>query len=174
LGAERLALVKSNKEGLFKSGLFESICRYHQEFKYPNYPNTDAAALLYANPFPTSIEQAFYAQFLKAAPKAQVLMLDRFAQKPLRELALRLLAREHRDLLPEPVRGELEAYLRAVWTSEAVSSLVDFKGRPRLTVGQVKFDITRIRAEKALDERQVRVLAELDGWLASHAELLPA
>jgi exodeoxyribonuclease-1 len=85
-----------------------------------------------------------------------------------RELATRFLFRNYPEFSDEAVFEAFEAYMARVHPQEEEPPMVDFRGEARLTPVAAMEEILRVRSEVPLDDEQVHLLNELEGYLTSN------
>ncbi|SCY12637.1 exodeoxyribonuclease I [Desulfoluna spongiiphila] len=169
LSPERLARVEENLSWLKEHpDEFARIVRHHREFRYPEVPNLDADTCLYQNGFLSKAEEALCAKFHRAGPEAMAEAMQAMAPGHVRELATRILFRNYPEFSDEEVFEAFESYMARVHPQEEEPPMVDFRGDARLTPAAAMEEIARVRAEVPLDDGQVHLLDELEGYLSSN------
>ncbi len=164
LSEERLQRSSANKAWLQANpNIFQLICDYHQHYKYPDVPNIDPDAALYSIGFPSSREENLFKQFHEAPPQAKETIADQFPNQIRREQAMRILARFYPETLSENNEGFYNDFLNAIRSSEHAP--VDYRGKFHLTHKAALQSIATLRDERELDEEQVGLLDELEGFL---------
>ena len=169
LDAERLAQVENNLDWLKANPeVFSRIVRYYREFRYPEIPSLDADTSLYQSGFLSKAEEALCAKFHRASPESMAEAMQIMAPGNVRELAARVLFRNYPEFSDEEVFEAFEAYMAKVNPPGEEAPMVDFRGTARVTPAAAMDEIVRVRAEVTLDEEQVLLLDELEGYISSN------
>lgn len=154
---ERKKMVEQNKQWLGNnSELLKSITQYYQHEKYPEVPERDADAALYAIGFPTPAEEKCFQQFHAAKTVEKEALAMRISHSVRREQAIRILGRHFPEYLSNDNKNDFDAYLQ--------SQPVDYRGEKKLTRMQAESEINELMKGK-LDVEQMTLLMELRGFL---------
>lgn len=132
---ENLNFLKKNPK------LLQEISEYHRNYTYPFIPDLDVDAALYQNGFPTPYEQQLSMQFHQKPIIEKHEVIDKFLNKNLREQAIRILARNYPDHLPEKYRAEFDAYMEIINSDKP---LTDYRGKNRMTKKEAAFQFEHI------------------------------
>lgn len=168
LTQERLAEVETNMAWLSENpDAFGEIVRYHKQFRYPEVPDVDVDAALYANGFWSKTEEAQAEKFHRAGAESMVEAMRAMGPGSLKRLASRVLFRNYPEFSDDEIFGEFESYMEQVHPPEGQPPLVDYRGDGRMTPNAALAEIERVRSEVSLDEEQTDLLKELEGYLMS-------
>ncbi len=166
LTPERLEIVSSNKAFLSEHPeLLKTICDFHQTYAYPEIEGVDLDSALYLRGFPSTQEQALNLEFHRSQDRAK--FLNSFSNAEQLQQAIRILGRNHPELLLNPHKTTFDEYLQKVHNSETENAPIDFKGNPRLTIKEALIEIEEILNDRELDEQQKTLLDELKHYLMS-------
>lgn len=166
LSSERTQLINNNLAWIKANPkIFNAIINYHQEYKYSNVPNVDIDAALYQNNFWTDSEMAQAERFHKANLAEKILLIDKFNNANMRELAKRILGRNYFNELPENLSAEYQKYLNDVM----MGNLIDFLNNKRLSPKSALEAIKQINQDKVLNlsSSQLTALLDLEEFLKS-------
>ena len=151
---ERQLLAESTQKHLLDNPmLLLEICRYHQDYKYPEVPHVDIDAALYGMPFPTRQDVSSFMKFHKAQPSEKMKVAEQFASPQRREQALRIMARNYPQYLNDGERSEFEEYRRA--------KVIDFRGAEKFTQQQAEKDIAEL-TQTTLNKEQKLLLKQFN------------
>lgn len=159
---QNIAWISSHPE------LFREIIDYHRSFQYPEIPDLDPDAALYQMGFLSSREEALCRRFHEAPFHEKTKMIDQFPRTETRNLAIRILMRNHPGDIAESDKSQWERYMKRVNPKEEKDALVDYRGEKRITPEAALTEIASIRREGAIDNEQRRLLEELENYLATN------
>ena len=163
---ERRAILRENQSWLEQHpDLLDAIARHHREFAYPEIPDVDADAALYQMGFLSDRDQERCRRFHRATLAERIEMIETFDHPVMRELAQRVLLRNYREHLPERFEPAFRRLMQRVNPLPLEGTMIDYRGRERLTPEAALREIKRLKREEALDELQIRVLDELEPYL---------
>lgn len=164
LRGDRLARMNDNRRLLeARPDLLALIGDYHRNFRYPDVPDIDVDASLYADFLSPQEEMACW-RFRAAARDALPVLVAEMPTHRLSALALRALGRNYPEILSGSAGAEFEAFMRCVNPAESGAALVDYKGGTRYTPSAAMARIVEIVAEPRTAEELV-ILAGLQGYL---------
>ncbi len=146
--------------------LFSDIISYHRQYRYPEIPDLDPDAALYQMGFPTRAESELCRRFQAAPLFEKAAVAHQFQRRELRELALRILWRNHPDAIDRKPDALWETYLNRVNPTVKEEALLDYRGEKRLTPIMALEDIAAINAQDALEPAQRRLITELAADIA--------
>jgi exodeoxyribonuclease-1 len=154
ISKDREAIVEKNIKWLqTNTRLFNQIIQYHREFRYPEIPNLDSDAALYQNGFLSKSDEKLCESFhATSSIKKRIELVSQFEHIEMRQLASRILCRNYYD-------QKLPAMLTNDFAE--VNALLDYTGKPRLTISQAMNDIDDLRTNAELDAEQIALLEEL-------------
>ena len=153
--AENLKIIEENKKWILENPqLMEEITSYHKDFKYDEVPNADIDSKLYVDDFLSKTERNFCSKFCKANIQQKVEMLDNFLNQKLKQQAIRIIARNYPEFLPEEYEIAIDPDI----------SIVDFKGKEKLTASAAFEEISKLR-ETNLNEKEITSLDNLEKYL---------
>jgi exodeoxyribonuclease-1 len=162
LTPERITLAEHNKKWLEQHpDLFKEITRYHTEYQYPVYPDTDAEAALYLNGFWSPAEETFCRTFQQATPEEKARMVDSLKDSRLKTLALRLLNRHFPEVLTPRQKKEFTDYINQL----NQGMIIDYKGKKHLTPHAACEEIRRLQETGTLTQQQEQLLQALQDHL---------
>lgn len=163
LSEKRLALAQENLQWLQdQESIFDLICKYHSEYKYPSVPNVDADAALYEIGFPSRQEEALFHNFHQAIPEKKCNVMALLPTPLRKEQALRILGRHYSEYLSDDERSMFEEYC-LLNTQE--SGVTDYRGNKKRTIPEVLKTIQSLETNKELDAEQQSCLEELKTYL---------
>jgi len=166
LGDERLSVVEKNREWLITHpDIFKQIIDYHCQFTYPVIPDLDPEAALYEMGFLSRKEQELCQQFHLIPLSEKADFIHKFPTQATRTLAERILCRNYPQNLPKQIIKHYNRYMERVNPKNEDEALLDYRGEKRKTPTSAISDIKRLKKEINLDEHQVRLLDELEGYL---------
>lgn len=153
--------------------LFESIIQYHQNFRYPDVKNCDAAAALYQVGFPTPKDEKLFQQFHAAKPEEKSAIAAQFSNPTHRILASRILGQYFSKYASQKDVEIYNQHLASVFTMDESAARINFRGQPALTLTRAREEITAIlaKAEKT-DKQQLCILQNYRGYLARLPNML--
>ncbi len=146
-------------------GIFNSIIKYHQQFRYPEIPNLDADAALYQMGFHSHKTEALCREFHLASFTGKLKLIHQFQTPETKTLAGRILARNFSEVLPKEIETQFALYLSRVNPESPESALVDYKGEMRTTPAAALMDIQKIKTEEKMEPTQLKLLDELETYL---------
>ncbi len=166
MASERIELAEKNKQWLLENPeMLKNMTDYYLNYKYPTFPETDIDASLYMNGFWSSEEETFCQRFHLIKPEARAKLVKETDNAKLKTLGLRILGRQHAELLSLSEAEAFADYLRRVNTPNEDEILIDFQGKKRMTPQLALEEIADIRAQKILDEEDLRLLDEYESYL---------
>ncbi len=164
LSPERKKITDQNRLWLKENPeLLREICRYHQNYKYPEVPNMDISAALYDQNFPPAFEEKLYKKFHQVAPQEKEEIVTQFADPIRRELAMRLLAEHYPQYLSEKNKIFYDKYQKQCASSDHPP--VDYRGEKRLNAEIALTEIESLKQDATLDSQQKSLLIELETYL---------
>ncbi len=164
LTAKRQALVNENKDWLKNHpDLHKKIIKYHSEYTYPNFPNTDIDASLYLNGFWSDADNMACQKFHSAQDKAQ--LVEKINNTQLRTLATRLLGRHYSDKMTKEQAQLFTAYLQQINPTDAEKAIIDYRGEKRLTPQTALKELAELQQDPSLTPQQLALLNELEAYL---------
>lgn len=159
---ERRELMEKNKLWLQQNPeLFQQITKYHAEFKYPNFPQTDVEARLYMDGFLSFDDQRLCQRFHAVPEKEKAGVAENMRNPGLRSLATRILGRHFPSVMTPAQKDDFADYMRRVMNEEEI---IDFRGEKRLTPQAALLTIAELRKAELLPA-QKDLLDELEGYL---------
>ena len=169
LSPERKKITDQNRVWLKENPkLLNEICRYHQNYKYPEVPNMDISAALYDQNFPPPFEEKLYKKFHQTEPSEKEAIVMQFSDPIRRELAMRLLAEYYPQYLSEKNKSFYDKYQKQCLSTD--HSLVDYRGEKRLSAKMALTEIESLKQDTALDSQQKNLLIELEAYLTKMVE----
>ena len=154
---ERLELVATNRQWLQSNPhLLEEIAYYYQEYKYPVIPEADIDTTLYYDGFWNDYEVALCNKFQQAPLSEKAPLVEQFPDSKLRSLAIRILARNYPDYLPECYSAEH-------------NTNIDYQGHKRLTPDVALREIIELQKSGKLTAKQTSLLVNLKEYIKHHA-----
>ncbi len=156
---ENLAWIKSNPK------IFHEIKSYHREYKYPDVPNIDVDASLYQSGFLTPAEQQLSVRFHKAKPSEKMTIAREFKNPSLREMAIRLVGRNHPDCLDQAAEKIFSARLRDIYQKDASEAPIDYRSERQLTAPVALAKIDQALAQSDISSRRKELLLGLKDYL---------
>lgn len=164
LSKSRKEIVAANRSWLqANQDLFDKICSYHRDYKYPPVPERDIYAALYDLGFPPRYEEELYAKFHQASPDKKEKIALKFADPVRQELALRLLAENYPQHLSAENKIHSTQYLDQLHASPHPP--LDYKNTPQLTREKALAEIAELQTNQDLDDEQLQLLVELKEYL---------
>jgi len=166
LGAERRAIVDENLAWLdAQPQIFQEIIKHHREYAYPVIPDLDVDASLYQFGFLSRREQGLCRQFHECAPEDKAGFADRFPNPVPQALAERIVWRNYPEFATRSISKRMKHYMRRVSPAREEDALLDYKGDKRRTPADALEGIAAMRQEGNLDEHQLALIDELEGYL---------
>ncbi|MDR3478874.1 MAG: exonuclease domain-containing protein [Gammaproteobacteria bacterium] len=166
LSVERQAEVAANKLWLTQNpDLFQQIVRYHREYLYPVFPNTDVSASLYQNGFWNEMENSFCRRFHQVNPTEKSASTEILNSPKLKSLAIRLIGRHYPESLSADQKREFDDYIQHINHPEKLEYIIDFKGEKRLSPLDALNEIAELREAGSLNTEQLMLLDELEQFL---------
>ncbi len=166
LTIERRATVEENQVWLQShSTLFNKIIQYHRGFKYEKVPDLNCDAALYQNNFLTTQEQELCRQFHKTDIVGKINIVNKFESIDMRKQASRLLCRNYPENLPPMFTRDFAEYMQQVNPQNSDDALQDYKNAKRTTPVEALAQIDKLITTANLDEQQVELIDELEGYL---------
>ncbi len=160
-----LGWLKANPE------IFAAIVKYHSNFRYPEVPDVDADAALYANGFFSKQTEETARKFLHEPYESKLSVLHEFTDETTRKLARRILFRNYPESLSIPeVKKEYEECIESLISENDEKNPVDHRGEKKLTPSNalgVIDDIFSGRSWKVPDETEKKLLNDLKAFLSS-------
>ncbi len=141
--------------------IFEGLIDYHRHRKYPEFPETDIDSALYQKPFWTNPEIALCNQFHRAAPTEKAMMIERFRNPDLQQLAIRIIGRNYPEHLPTEYRAPFANYLQMVLATDIEKLPINFKGEKRLGFTQAMKELEETKNRSGLSTEQLELLSQL-------------
>jgi exodeoxyribonuclease-1 len=159
IGKKRLVLARQVMKWLEKHpSVFDGIIRYHQEFAYPEVPDVDADAALYQDGFMSRKDQELCRRFHRSAPEEKEKIARQFSKPALRDLGVRILARNFSEHLSEAGRKGWCRYLEKIAPREGDNVPLDYRGQERLTPAAALQEIEELKNSGEMDEEQMKLL----------------
>lgn len=163
---ERLALVNKNKEWLIgKPKLWQEIVDYHLNYTYPDVPNVDMDAYLYANGFFNREESTWCQRFRQANVKDMAALSATTNNSVLRELAMRILGRNYPDAMTPELKDEFAQHMQQVTTRDEKSALTDYRGNKRTLPCVALKEIDEILTCEPLPDSERKLMVDLQAYL---------
>jgi len=166
MGEDRVVESEKNSDWIQSNqNIFNAIMKYYQTFRYPEIPNLDADAALYQMGFLDRKTEGLCREFHLAPLGDKAKLIDRFHRPETKTLAIRLLARNFPNVLPETLGHQFRIYLSRINPQSAADALVDYKGEARTTPVKALADIKEMKNKGELEPAQVQLLDELEAYL---------
>lgn len=136
IAPERAQLEHENLQWLLANPqIFQQICEYHRDFRYPEAFNVDYEAMLYADGFISKSDDQWCQRFHDALPGDKSAVLGQLHSESLQQLGLRVMGRYHYDILNSREQAYYDRHLDAV-NALVAAPMNDYKNRPRLTIAE--------------------------------------
>jgi exodeoxyribonuclease-1 len=165
LTPERLQEVKLNKDWIERNTKeFLRLKDYILSYKYPEHESVDSDADLYQSAFPSNNELRLLDAYHQKSFQEKFQLLDQLSES-IKKRALRQLARNAINILPEPEQVCFQNYLEQVSSFDKNDLPIDFKGNTRRSIDQVFEDIQSLR-ENDLTDEQLTLLNELEEYIS--------
>ncbi|MDM8556379.1 exonuclease domain-containing protein [Desulfococcaceae bacterium HSG7] len=171
LVTERRTIVDANKKWLLAHPkLFHEFIHFHRNYRYPIIPDLDADAALYQLGFPTANEKRLQHAFHKAPLSDKADIIPKLPRPETRDLAIRVIARNYPQALPQELSKTYKAYKNKLNPSKDEDALLDYKGNKRATPAGVLAEIEQIKtkSDSELDEEQLELMNDLASYIESH------
>jgi exodeoxyribonuclease-1 len=166
LDGDRKALMRENLKWLIgHDRVLSDIATYHQQFTYPEIPDLDPDAALYQLGFMSPSEARVCTEFHEAPLPEKARLVSQFQREEIRQLAARVLFRNYPAHAPPHYQAKFSAYMDRVNALREEEVLLDFKGEGRTTPLAALRESERLSRSTDLDAEQLRLLAELSGYL---------
>ena len=166
LSTERKAVMDENIRWLkAEKKQFYAIVREYREFRYPDVPDVDPDAALYARGFMSKETERLCASFHRSIHEKGISLVDGFSQDYLKQLALRIFLRNFDNTDFNGYEGERLAYLEKVNALDELSAMVDYRNERRLTPGKALEQIGELRRENLCDGEQTALLDDLESYV---------
>ncbi len=167
---ERLAQVESNLNWLTAHpDILAAIIEYHQQFKYPMYPNVDVDAALYQSDFLSSAERKACADYHHCSTQQKAKWITHCPYPAPQEMATRVLGRHDATALTPEQQQKFQAYLQRIYSQNTDEILIDFTNQPRYTLAQFSEDLTDAKTRDLSAEQQA-LLQELEAYVAAQTQ----
>lgn len=164
--SDRKQLTESNKKWLQQHPeLFQTICNYHLEYKYPEYSDTAVEASLYLNGFWSAEDQQFCKHFHAHSGKEKSALVEHVKNPQLKKLAIRILGRFFPDSMSTEQAENFAEYLQQVYTKDETLRMIDFRGEKRLTPAAALAEIMELKKDPQLNAEEISLLDELQAYL---------
>lgn len=167
LSPERRELAQANWEWLQNNPAYwKDLQDYYLNYKYPIEPQADTDSVLYQHGFISDEDQAISQDFHKhkADLMLQLQFIDKFTTSELRELAWRLLIRNHYSYLPEHYKQQAKDFFQYQLTG----NIIDYRQRAKYNLAMAKDDWLSYKAnQSSLDDEQRRLLVDFQQFLNS-------
>lgn len=134
----------------------------HCHYLYPKVPELDPAAALYDIGFFSDYENLLCQEFHQTEPTHQHLIIEKFTNPILQELAIRMIGRNYSGHLPEKYQARYQQYLKSC----AYSKLYNYRGEEKLTIAAALLEIEKLKAE-ILESEKIAALKEFEKYLHS-------
>jgi len=135
--------------------ILHAITTHYREYKYPEIPNLDLDASLYANDFPNHDEQRWRVVFHHATISEKIALVEKIPLGRLRVQALRLLGRNYTSHLPLALYQEFLDDLAGSNYADLNQATCDYRGEKRQTRQQTLIEIAELKKE-ILQKEQLR------------------
>jgi exodeoxyribonuclease I len=169
LSPERQQLVHQNKLWLSQNPeILTAICTYHRQYTYPKVPDTDAHAMLYTMPFPTTAEAGLFQKFHQAPPEKKMLIAGQFPNPIYQELALRMMGRHFYQHLTASNQELFNEYLQKSLHPNRENAPIDYRGQRKLTLPVALTEMETLK-NSALTPDQLQLLTELNQWAVTQS-----
>ncbi len=166
LDKERCELVEDNIRFLQDNpDLFQEIIRYHQEFRYPEIPDLDSDAVLYQMGFLSRDDQELCRRFHAGSMDEKIKIQGGLSTQYTRELAARVISRNYSKSQTKTFSDDFKKFMEKVNPKDSADALCDYKGDKRTTPHDARLEISELRKENSLDDEQLTLLDELEGYL---------
>ncbi len=171
LSVERSDLYQQNIAHLQQNkALFNAIRDYYLDYTYPPIDHLDIDAALYQDGFPSDLEKNWQQKFCRSLPKQWPTLSAEAPNDKRQQQALRILGRNHPQLLSTKQQQQFQDYLQTVYQPNKASQSFDYKGEPRRSLVQAQQELSEIEKEQSLTEKQRAILAQLKTYFST---LLP-
>lgn len=140
--------------------IYQQICDYHRDFRYPEAVNVDYEARLYIDGFINKSDNQWCQRFHDVLPGDKSAIVGQLQSQSLQQLGLRVLGRYYYDLLTPREQDFYDWHLTAVNALEA-EPFNDYKNRPRLTLNAALIQIEELLQTGDLNEATQTVLNNL-------------
>ena len=172
IGDERITLFNENLDWLRNhSDVFEKIIDYYRTFRYPFIPDLDADASLYQIGFYSRADEALCRKFQEAGPADKAKLIEQFSSPDARSLAGRVLGRNYPETLPIEHAAGFEQYMKRVNPAREKDALIDYREQRRTTPRDALAEINRIRQERELEIKQLKLLEDLENYIRTRFKL---
>jgi len=138
--------------------IFEEIIRYHTEYTYPPVPDLDGDAALYEMGFLTRKEQDICRRFHDLPLEEKPSAVDQFKNPIPKALAQRIIGRNYPQYAGRSIAKEMKRYMRRVNPRKESEAMLDYTGEKRLTPADALVAIAELKADPALDSKQIELL----------------
>lgn len=135
--------------------LLDALKDYHLNYTYPDAPNVDIDADLYAQPFATPAVEKLCREFHQSTPQQKYQIAQQLPSGK-REQAIRILARHYPDVLSDTEKHEFHQHCQ--------TDSIDFRGMPKR-----KLDSTEDTAK--LTTQQCEQLEKIVASLSRHYQV---
>lgn len=154
-----------------RPAIFQEICRYHRNFRYPVVPDVDVDAALYLNGFPSPRDQGLCREFHRADGAARRALVGSFDSPYLRELAGRVIIRNYPELVTGELLDEAAHFAFRVHPERSADAMVDYRGQPRLTPMAALHEIKTLQTDVDRNEAETALLDSLERYLKKHFDV---
>lgn len=145
----------------------EEIKDYYTTQLYPRVDNVDADATLYREDFFNGFQKDRHicTEFHNATGRDKAVVIERFSDSRLRELAVHIVFWHFPENMPEHYVQEMQEYLQGIYNGQASKMRVDYNGKEfRPTRGDLLKQVHEIRsdASHSLTLEELALLNELE------------
>jgi exodeoxyribonuclease-1 len=159
-------IVEANKCWLQENPeILQAISHYHRHYTYPKIPNIDVDAALYQNGFLSPEDEKLCREFHQADLEKKSQLLPLFFNKNLQQQAIRVLARNYPEHLPENFKLGFQTYLQQLHIDNEETAIRDYRNKKHLTPNAAQAEIDTIKNDKTLNESELKILNELEDYL---------
>ncbi|GJM06581.1 MAG: exodeoxyribonuclease I [marine bacterium B5-7] len=159
LSDERKTIIEKNKTFLLAHpDILEAIQTHYTKKTYDDVDDLDPQAALYQMGFMSDADARTAYLFHRSDWARQCDCIEQFQAPELQALAVRLLGRLDATQLPAGYQDDFHEYLAHIWQDGVKQQRKDHRGDFHLTAVEAQEEITRILAEKELDNQQLSLL----------------
>jgi exodeoxyribonuclease-1 len=169
---ERAVIIQKNLQWLTQNGpLLGEIQRYYQHYKYPDIPNLDVDASLYASGFLSRDEEQLCIQFHTVAKEKKATVAERFQNPRLQAIAARVMGRHYPQYSTPNLADKFSVYMQHLNPAREEDAPVDWRGEKRLTAKMALQKIAAVKEAKQVDDEGLCLLNDLEKYIREREQL---
>lgn len=163
MSAERQTLAQRNWQWLHDNPHYwQQLQSHHLDYKYPIVPEADTDSVLYQHGFLSNTDERVTAQIHQNAQDItlQKQLISELSTAELRELAWRLLARNHYQHLS----GDDQQQAQQFFQQQLTQPIVDYRHQAKYNLTQAQLDLDN-KSQAELDNEQKQLLVDYQQFL---------